>query len=163
MEVRHIRKKAHCDGAVVTEEMVKKLRAAFDQADASFRRKENELGSLNGRLEEKRNQTTAAVMEMAAFTIPDKTVQADVLIDEVRKLHVIWEKRTEKTEARLRTLEKEHRSYQEHKKAAWRASFADKRTGRNGSAGNRGISGGRPELHGKAGSRGTDATGDPGG
>ncbi len=45
-------------------------------------------------------------MEMAAFTIPDKTVQADVLIDEVRKLHVIWEKRTEKTEARLRTLEK---------------------------------------------------------
>ena len=108
--------KAHCDGAVVTEEMVKKLRAAFDQADASFRRKENELGSLNGRLEEKRNQTTAAVMEMAAFTIPDQTVQADVLIDEVRKLHVIWEKRTEETEARLRTLEKEHRSYQEHKR-----------------------------------------------
>lgn len=108
--------KAHCDGAVVTEEMVKKLRAAFDQADASFRRKENELGSLSGRLEEKRNQTTAAVMEMAAFTIPDQTVQADVLIDEVRKLHVIWEKRTEETEARLRTLEKEHRSYQEHKR-----------------------------------------------
>ena len=108
--------KAHCDGAVVTEEMVKKLRAAFDQADASFRRKENELGSLNGRLEEKRNQTTAAVMEMAAFTIPDQTAQADVLIDEVRKLHVIWEKRTEETEARLRTLEKEHRSYQEHKR-----------------------------------------------
>ena len=74
----------------VTEEMVKKLRAAFDQADASFRRKENELGSLNGRLEEKRNQTTVAVMEMAAFTIPDQTVQADVLIDEVRKN---WKKR----------------------------------------------------------------------
>lgn len=55
-------------------------------------------------------------MEMAAFTIPDQTVQADVLIDEVRKLHVIWEKRTEETEARLRTLEKEHRSYQEHKR-----------------------------------------------
>ena len=55
-------------------------------------------------------------MEMAAFTIPDQTAQADVLIDEVRKLHVIWEKRTEETEARMRTLEKEHRSYQEHKR-----------------------------------------------
>lgn len=108
--------KAHCDGAIVTEEMIKKFRAAFDQADDSFRRKENELGSMNGRLEEKRSKTTAAVNELAAFTMPGQMVQTDILIDEVRKLHAVWAKEAEENESRLMTLEKEHRSYQEHKR-----------------------------------------------
>lgn len=108
--------KAHCDGAVVTEEMVKKLRAAFDQADALFRRKENELGSLSGRLEEKKNMTTASVTEMAAEITHDQTMQADTLIDDVRRLQMIWTEKTEETEAKLSMLEKEHRTYQEHKR-----------------------------------------------
>ena len=47
--------------------------------------------------------TTSIIITMTIIT-REKTAD-NVLIDEVRKLHVIWEKRTEETEARLRTLE----------------------------------------------------------